>query len=242
MGAKIAVVIMAAGKGTRMKTDLPKVLVELKGRPLLSYVLDTANAAGPEKIVLIVGYGREKVIEAFEGSGVEFAIQEPQLGTAHAIMMAKDTLRGFDGDVVILSGDVPLIKPDTIKKLVKKRLDTSAAITILTIKLDDAGSYGRIIRDGDAIVDLVEAKDATDEQLTVNEINSGVYSFDSTFLFNALDLIDNKNAQGEYYLTDLVKIAVEEGRLVNGVESDDPKEALGLNTVDEVAAMENLIG
>ncbi len=233
---------MAAGKGTRMKTDLPKVLVELKGRPLLSYVLDTAKSVAPEKIVVIVGHGREKVMSAFKDTAVTFAVQEPQLGTAHAVIMAKEALSGFSGDVVILSGDVPLIKSDTIKKLVEKRAETSSAITILTIRLDDAGAYGRIIRDGDAIVDLVEARDATDEQLAVKEINSGIYSFDSVFLFDALDRINNKNAQGEYYLTDLVKIAVADGRLVTGVECDDHKEALGINTMDEIAKMEKLIG
>ncbi|VAX25508.1 N-acetylglucosamine-1-phosphate uridyltransferase / Glucosamine-1-phosphate N-acetyltransferase [hydrothermal vent metagenome] len=237
----LAIVIMAAGKGTRMKSDLPKVLAPLCGKPMLEYALSSARALDPKKIIVVVGHGRDMVKEQFSDHDISFATQEPQLGTAHAVAQATGYLEGFDGDVVILSGDVPLIKPETIKRMLETHKNSNAAITVLTLKLDDAASYGRVIRQGDTITAIVEAKDATPEQLEVKEINSGIYVFKNSFLLPSLKRVDNSNAQGEYYLTDLVNMAFDEGLVVNCVLAEDAKEALGINTADDLENIERIM-
>lgn len=235
----LAALIMAAGKGTRMKSDLPKVMMPVAGRPMLAYVVDTAKAVGADPIVAIVGHQRKTVIDAFADAGVRFAIQEEQLGTGHAVACAKDVLGAHVGRVVVLSGDVPLLPPEQIEKLVALHAASGAVMTLLTCRLDDAGRYGRIVRDGTgAIVANVEAKDATPEQLAIDEINAGVYVFETSFLFDALTRITCDNAGGEYYLTDLVAVAVADGKKVAGLVADDPTVVQGANTTDELAALE----
>ncbi len=238
---KIAVVIMAAGKGTRMRSDLPKVLTPLKGRPLLSYVLNTARGVNPSQIAVIVGHKRDLVIERFDADDIVFVTQEPQLGTGHAVAQAGSALADFDGDVVTLSGDVPLIKKETIEKLINSHRRFDAVLTVLTCDLDEPASYGRIIRKGDNIAGNVEAKDATAEELKVKEINCGIYVFKSSFLFPALKLVNNNNAQGEYYLTDLINMAVADGQTVCGVKTGDPIEALGVNTAEDLEMLEQKV-
>lgn len=235
----LAVVIMAAGVGKRMKWDGPKALAPLCGKPMLSYVLETARALSPSRIVIVVGHRREMVMDAFAAPDTTFAIQEPQMGTAHAVLCAREALMGFSGDVAVLSADVPLIKPSTIRGMINKKKKMDAAIAVLTIVLDQPGSYGRMVRDGERIIATVEARDAAPGQLEIKEINSGVYVFDSEFLFRSLDRVENENAQGEYYLTDLIAMAVNEGRAVVGITADDEMEALGANTLEDLERLQS---
>ncbi|MBI4827308.1 MAG: NTP transferase domain-containing protein [Nitrospinae bacterium] len=233
-----AVVIMAAGKGTRMKSDLPKVLHELAGKPLLAHVIETARKLNPDRIVVIVGHGREQVMERFKGEGLLFATQEPQLGTGHAMMQARGALEGFHGPVVTLSGDVPLITEATLRAMLIAHRRADAAVTALTCEMDDPGSYGRIIRDRGRVIANVEAKDATAEQLAIREINSGVYVFDADFLFAALDTLTCDNTQREYYLTDLIAAAIRAGKVVEGARAEDLVEIMGVNTAAQLHFLE----
>lgn len=238
----LAVIIMAAGKGTRMKSDLPKVLHKLAERPLLSYVIETARKIGPERIVVVTGHRREMIIEAFgKEKDITFALQSPQLGTGHAVICAEEAMKGFDGDVITLSGDVPLLTHKTLENLLSHHKKEGAVVTLLTAFVDDPGAYGRIVRENGRITATVEAKDATQEELAICEINSGVYVFDASFLFPALHAIDTDNAQGEYYLTDLVAMAAEKELRVEGVETSDPAETTGVNTIEELMALEKSI-
>jgi len=237
----LAVVIMAAGIGKRMKWDGPKALAPLDGRPMLAYALATARALSPSRIVIVIGHKREMIVSAFAEPDVAFAIQEPQMGTAHAVLCAREALAGFSGDVAVLSADVPLIKPSTLRGMIQKKKEMGAAIAVLTIVLDQPGSYGRMVRDGERIIATVEARDANAGQLKIREINSGVYVFDSEFLFRALDEVRNDNAQGEYYLTDLIAMAVTGGRAVVGVTADDEMEALGANTLEDLERLRSAL-
>ncbi|MBI4664887.1 MAG: NTP transferase domain-containing protein [Nitrospinae bacterium] len=238
----LAVVVMAGGKGVRMKSELPKALAMFKGRPMLSSVLDTARALTPDKIVVIVGHKREVVIEAVKATDVVFAAQEPQLGTAHAVAQAREALAGFKGSVAVLSADVPAITVDTLRKLINLRETENAAISVLTCVLDNPASYGRIIREGSRVVANVEAKDATPEQLKINEINSGVYVFDAGFLFESITKVGNENAQKEYYLTDLIAMAVNAGLKVSALIAENPAETLGVNTLEDLQKLESAAG
>ena len=238
----LAVVIMAAGKGTRMKSDLPKVLHELAGKPLLAHVVETARQLEPERIVVVVGHGRAQVMDRFKGEGLMFATQEPQLGTGHAMMQARGALAGFRGAVVVLSGDVPLITAATLRAMLAAHRRAGAAVTALTCEMDDPGSYGRILRDHGRVIANVEAKDATAEQLAIREINSGVYVFDADFLLPALDQLTSDNTQREYYLTDLIAAAVRAGKAVEGVRAEDLVEIMGVNTVEQLHYLEQRLG
>ncbi len=221
-----------------MKSDLPKALCSLNGKPLLGHVAQTARSLDPEKIIVIVGHKRKLVTEQFADTGLVFVVQEPQLGTGHAVAQAEDALADHDGAVMVLSADVPLIREATLQNMLNAHTTAGAAVTILTCKLDDPGAYGRIIRRNGRVVANVEAKDASDEQLAINEINSGIYIFDSRFLFSALKQVNNNNAQGEYYLTDLIAMAVEDGHAAEGIVVDDPYEIMGVNTVEQLEEME----
>jgi bifunctional UDP-N-acetylglucosamine pyrophosphorylase/glucosamine-1-phosphate N-acetyltransferase len=238
----IAAVILAAGKGKRMKSDLPKVLHKLDGRYLVDYVIDNARKAGVEKIVLVIGHKHELVREKLADRGVIFATQEPQLGTGHAVQTAVPALGNFEGDLLVLCGDMPLITPDTMEKLVKMRRSTDAAATVLTVRLDTPGSYGRIVRDEDGYLDaIVEFKDADDEIRKIKEINTGAYCFDYLELLGILDLLKDENKQGEYYLTDTIALFRQKGLKVSGLVSDNPDEGLGINSKDELKHLEQLI-
>ncbi len=235
----IATVIMAAGKGTRMQSDLPKVMHNLAGRPLLAHVIETARKVNPSRIVIVVGHGRDLVMDRFRGEGVEFAVQEPQLGTGHAIARTEPVLGDFAGLIITLSGDVPLLGAETLKKMIQVHQDTKASLTVLTCEPDDPGAYGRIVRRDGRIVANVEARDATEAELSIREINAGVYVFDSGFLYPALKKVDNNNAQGEYYLTDLIRIAVESGLTVSSCKTEDPVQAQGVNTKEQLESLAN---
>lgn len=239
----LAVVIMAAGKGTRMQSDLPKVLHQANGRPIIEYVLDTSKKLSPEKTLLIVGHHSALVTEATARYGVETALQEPQLGTGHAIMQAESHLTDFEGEVLILSGDAPLVNVDTLHQLIAFHHSRDAAATVLTAELSDPTGYGRVIRlDGsESVVKIVEQKDATEEERAVKEINSGIYVFNAPLLFDALRQINTNNAQKEYYLTDLFKICFLSGKKVYAFKTDNANEIIGINTPQELMKAEQIL-
>lgn len=227
------VIILAAGKGTRMKSDLPKVLHEVGGKPMVELVLETAQKAGVEKIVTVVGHGAEQVEATLAGRS-EFALQAEQLGTGHAIQMAEPQLGDADGMTLIGSGDAPLFTVDTFNKLFDFHEQSGNAVTVLTAKAPNPTGYGRIIRDENGnVVRIVEQKDATPEEAAVDEINTGVYVFDNQLLFASLKQVTNDNAQGEYYLPDTLEILRNAGHTVGAFVMDDFDESMGVN--DRVA-------
>lgn len=233
---KICALILAAGKGTRMKSDLAKVLHPLNERPLLAYVVDSARAVGCEKIVVIVGHQADDVRATFAGQGLIFAEQMPQLGTGHAVMQARDALAGYEGTILILCGDVPLLRADTIRELFNHHCDQQAAVTVMTVVLDDPGSYGRVVKNENGeVIKIVEARDASNEEKKVREINTGIYCVESPYLFAAVSEIKNDNVQKEYYLTDIVEISRRKGRKVVSFIATDPMEVMGINTPEDLA-------
>jgi bifunctional UDP-N-acetylglucosamine pyrophosphorylase/glucosamine-1-phosphate N-acetyltransferase len=233
------VVILAGGKGTRMKSTLPKVLHRAAGRPLIDYALATAGALNPASTVIVVGHQAETVRAALANRpGLQFAVQEPQLGTGHALLQTEPFLARRTGTLVLLSGDVPLLRKSTLEALIRRHEDRGAAATVLTAHVDEADGYGRIVRnDHGEVMAIVEHRDATPEQRTAREINSGIYAFDLAPLFDALRRIEAANAQGEYYLPDLVGIYRKDGRTVEAVAAPDAREVLGVNSRRELATV-----
>jgi len=235
-------VVLAAGKGTRMKSDLAKVLFPVNGRPMVEHVLDAVAAAGVERAIVVVGHQADRVREALAGRGVEFVLQAQQLGTGHAVMMAAPLLEGDEGDTVVLAGDVPLIRPATIAALADNRRRTGAAVTVLTAILEDATGYGRIIRDArDRVVAIREHRDCSPAELAVREMNSSIYAFHTPFLLGALPRIGRNNEQAEYYLTDTVELAAADGLDVDGLVVPDFEEVSGINTVDQLGEAERAL-
>ncbi len=234
-------VVLAAGKGTRMKSPLPKVLHALAGRPLLDHVLDTIRAAGVPRTVVVVGHQAERVEAACAAPDIVFVRQEPQLGTGHAVMTAAPALTP-GGWTVVLNGDVPLLRPGTVSALVRGTAAAAAAAAVLTCTVPDAGAYGRIVKDAaGSLQAIVEARDATPEQLRIGEFNTGVFCFRTDDLLWALSRLTTDNDQGEYYLTDTVAHLAAAGRPVTAVSCLDPDEVVGINTVDELAAAAALL-
>lgn len=232
----IHVVILAAGKGTRMKSADPKVLHRAGELRLIEHVLRTAESLTPATTVVVVGHLGDRVKDALDKRpGLRFALQEPQLGTGHALLQARPLLEGATGTVVLLSGDVPLLRPATLQALVAAHERHGAAATVLTARVTGPHEYGRIVRENGRIAAIVEHKDATPEQRGIDEINSGVYAFALGPLFDALNAIGSANAQGEYYLPDLVRIYRARGLGVETVRLDDPREILGVNSRKELA-------
>lgn len=239
---KFCAVILAAGKGTRMKSEKAKVLHELDGKPLLHYSIKAAKEAGAEKIVAVIGHQADIVRTTFADSSCVFVEQKPQLGTGHAVLQARDVLAGYKGLTVILCGDVPLLKPATIKSLMDNHLVHSAVVSVLTTIPPPPHAYGRIVKDEEGnVLKIVEHKDATDEEKKIGEINTGIYCVDTKFLFDALGKVTNHNQQGEYYLTDIVEIAVSEGQKVKSFIASDDVEVMGINTLDELVRAEKYL-
>jgi len=234
----IGVIVLAAGQGTRMKSDIPKVLHRLGGTPLFLHALRAAQQLEPSRIAVIVGHGAVAVQQAYSGDDLSWVIQEKQLGTAHAVLCAKPTFLGFTGDILILSGDVPLIHENTLKRLIDQHRGQQAAVTLLTAKLEDPKGYGRIVRDKQQIARIVEEKDASDLQKQIREVNAGIYVAAAPFLFPALSRVSDQNRQREYYLPDIVAIALSEGQTVANLQVDDAREMTGINTREELARME----
>ena len=234
--SEIHVVILAAGQGTRMKSALPKVLHPVAGQPMIRHVVETAETLAPASIAVIVGHQAEAVRALLDGRrGVQFAHQAPQLGTAHALQQAEPLLAGRSGTLVLLSGDVPLLRAATLRRLLDTHREARAAATVVTATVERPYGYGRIIRVGGRIARIVEERDASPAQRRVREINSGIYAFDLAPLFDQLRSIATKNAQGEYYLTDLVALYRRRKLPVETVMVDDPAEIRGVNTRSELA-------
>lgn len=224
-------IILGAGKGTRMHSDTPKVLHEVCGMPMVSLIIKSLKDASVDDIVTIVGYGHELVEEKLKGQ-CEFALQEPQLGTGHAVMQASSILEGKKGKTVVANGDCPCIQTETFNKL----FDTDADMAVLTVTLKDAKSYGRVIRnESNEIEKIVEAKDCSPEEKEVKEINTGIYMFDNELLFSYLKEVKNDNAQHEYYITDLVEIFKSHGKKVVAVSASNEEEVQGVNDNLELA-------
>jgi bifunctional UDP-N-acetylglucosamine pyrophosphorylase/glucosamine-1-phosphate N-acetyltransferase len=232
------IVVLAAGQGKRMRSDLPKVLHPLAGKPLLGHVLDTARALGPRRIFVVHGHGAEKVRAAFAADAdVEWVLQAEQLGTGHAVRQAEAKLAP-DADVLILYGDVPLVRAETLKQLLEA---AGKGVAVLTAELSDAGSYGRIVRDsGGRVARIVEARDASTAERALREFNAGIYALGAKQLSAWLPRIKNDNAQMEYYLTDIVKLAVGERVPVVAVKVDDPREVEGVNSRHDLAMLERV--
>lgn len=225
----VMTVIMAAGKGTRMKTKKSKLVHKIYDKELVKRVADLARNVGSDEIVAVVGHMRELVEEVL-GDSVKYAYQEELLGTGHAVMQAKKYLEGKKGKVIILYGDVPIIRPETLQNLVKKSIKNKEYATLLTAIYENPTGYGRIVRDeGGNIKAIVEEKDATPAEKEIKEINSGIYCFDIEELLSALELIEPNNAQGEYYLTDVIKIMNDKGLKTGAVIVEDNTEILGVN-------------
>lgn len=236
--SEVHVVILAAGQGTRMKSALPKVLHPVAGQPMIGQVVQTAETLAPASIAVIVGHQADAV-RAFLGGrrGVQFALQAPQLGTAHALQQAEPLLAGRTGTLVLLSGDVPLLRAATLRRLLDAHREAKAAATVVTATVERPYGYGRIIRVGGRIARIVEERDASPAQRQVREINSGIYAFDLLPLFDHLRSIATKNAQGEYYLTDLVALYRRRKLPVETIMVDDPAEIRGVNTRSELAEL-----
>lgn len=238
----IAAIILAAGKGTRMKSDRAKVIFELAGKTLIQRVVETSIKLNCEKICAVVGHRKDTVIGALDDfPELVYADQAEQLGTGHAVMVAEKQFKDYEGDILILAGDVPLLKPETLEQLKNHHQSTNAACTVLTAVLNDAGRYGRIIRDScSQVVGIVEFKDATEEQLKIQEFNTGIWCFKSSALFDAIHKIDNNNAQKEYYLTDTLAVLVSQGKKVEAVILDDLAQASGINSQEQLADLEKV--
>lgn len=236
-------IILAAGKSTRMKSVLPKVVHEVCGRPLVEYVIDAVRQAGVPRIVLVVGHGAETVRELFAGEpGIEFALQAEQRGTGHAVMMCREQLAAVTGPVFVLAGDTPLLKSQSLARLLEDLTQNRAACAIGSAVTEANEGLGRIVRDaGGAFVQIVEHKDATPEQLAIREINTGCYAFDGPALLWALDHIRPINKQNEYYLTDCPAVLKDAGRTVVASPRFDFREAMGVNTRAQLADVERTI-
>jgi bifunctional UDP-N-acetylglucosamine pyrophosphorylase/glucosamine-1-phosphate N-acetyltransferase len=234
--------ILAAGQGTRMKSDLAKVLHPLCGKTLVEHVARSAQQAGVARTVVIVGHQAEQVKQALSGLEVEFVLQAEQKGTGHAVMQALPAIKNFAGELLVLYGDVPLIKPATIVSLLKKHREERNACTMLTTVIDQPGGYGRIIRGADGFVaKIVEARDASPEELAVKEINPAIYAFENQRLVEALGQLKPNNKQGEYYLTDVIGIFKQQEQKIAAQIVKDSREVLGINTPEELAECEKYL-
>jgi bifunctional UDP-N-acetylglucosamine pyrophosphorylase / glucosamine-1-phosphate N-acetyltransferase len=238
----LAVVIIGAGKGTRMQSSLAKVLHLLAGRALIVHVLELARQLAPQWLIAVVGHQAETVQALCEGYGATCARQEPQLGTGHAVAQTAPLLANFSGDVLVLYGDVPLLRLATVQALWETHRQQQATVTVLTAYLDDPTGYGRIVRDAQGrMVSIVEERDASAAERAIREINSGIYCLSAPFLFSALQRIGRDNAQGEQYLTDVVAVAVQEQRPVAHLVAQDPQEVIGINTRIDLAHQEAVL-
>jgi bifunctional UDP-N-acetylglucosamine pyrophosphorylase/glucosamine-1-phosphate N-acetyltransferase len=237
-----AALILAAGEGTRMKSDLAKVLHAVAGESMIRRVLETVKTLLPTKIVVVVGHQADAVRGELEGEDVDFALQEERLGTGHAAMIAEPTFGGFEGTLVVLNGDTPLLRPGTLERFVSCHRESGNEATVLSAVLDRPTGYGRIVRSetGD-LVRIVEEKDASDEERLIGEINSGIFCFECPGFFDALKRVDRRNVQGEYYITDVMEILGSMEKRVGVFLCDQREEVLGINDRDQLLAAERLL-
>ena len=238
----VAIVILAAGKGTRMKSNLAKVLHPLLGRPMLGYVLKTARQLKAQKTLVVIGHQAGLVRETYKDEKVIFIHQRPQLGTGHAVQTTRKELASFQGTVLVLSGDVPLIRPSTLKDLLKNHLKEKALLSLISTVVDAPKDYGRIIRDSRGWLEkIVEEKDASPRERRIKEINTGIYCFEKEFLFSFLPRLRRKNQQKEYYLTDLIHLARKENLKVAVTLHPEAEEVLGINSHRELARTNRIL-
>jgi bifunctional UDP-N-acetylglucosamine pyrophosphorylase/glucosamine-1-phosphate N-acetyltransferase len=237
----VAAVVLAAGMGKRMNSDLAKVLHEMAGKPLLAHVLDTLDDLGVARVVAVIGHQRELVQAKFAGRpGIEWAIQAEQRGTGHACMMAEPLLRGFPGTVLVVCGDTPLLTAATLHALLERHRRAAAQVTVLSMRLEDPTGYGRVVRtpDREGIERIVEEKDASPAEKAIREVNSAIYAFDHAALTGVLGVLTADNAQGEYYLTDTVALLQARGAKAAVWCAEDARELLGINTLEQLAEAE----
>ncbi|HEY6193106.1 MAG TPA: sugar phosphate nucleotidyltransferase [Bacteroidota bacterium] len=242
---KLAVVILAAGKGTRMNNpDLAKVMYQMHGKPMVEYVVELATKLQADRTLIVVGWQKDSIIGHLSGVNprVEFVEQREQLGTGHAVLQTESALEKLEGDLLVLSGDVPLLTEKTARALIGYHRTTEAVATILTAELDNPAGYGRIVRNEDGSVKrIVEDKDASKKELAVKEINSGIYVFEREKLFECLRLVKPNNAQGEYYLTDVFEIFWKNQYRVSAVKAIDSIEVIGINDPAQLDAARALM-
>lgn len=246
MNKKLTTVIMAAGQGKRMKNpDKSKVMYELNGKPMIRYVVELALKADSDIIIPIVGHQKQSVMDFLkdkfsdESGKIKFAFQDQQLGTGHAVMQTKELLKNFDGNVLILSGDVPLLKFETIRKFLSFHEENNFDASLISAILEDPSGYGRVLRDNDGnFYDIREHKDCSTEELKCKEMNSGIYIVDSKILFEALGSLKTDNAQGEYYLTDIFKYFKSKGLKIGAMPVDNIVEITGVNSIEQLQELE----
>ncbi|MGH7741536.1 MAG: NTP transferase domain-containing protein [Candidatus Eiseniibacteriota bacterium] len=242
---EVTALVLAAGQGTRMKSDLPKVLHPIAGRALLSYMLDTLGRLDVGRTLVVIGHQRERVRAAFPDASAGWVVQEPQRGTGHAVMMADPELKGFTGTLLVVPGDTPLLRAETLHNLLVGHQASEAAATVLSMQLPDPAGYGRIVRTGALVPGIpapieriVEHRDASAAQLAIDEVNSAIYAFRYPDLERVLSRLSTHNAQGEYYLTDSIALLRGEGKRTSVVCALDYRELLGINTVEQLAEAE----
>ena len=241
MNKELRVIILAAGKGTRMNSDLPKVLHKLQGKTLIDYVIDESELLKPKEIILVVGYKKERVIKHTESRiNLKYAIQEEQLGTGHAVLQTKELLKNKKGHILILYGDVPNIKASTLLPIVDNHIINNCDLTLITAEIDDPTGYGRIIRDKKGnLLKIIEEKDCNNNEKKIKEWNPGIYIFKTEEVFKILDNIKTNNASKEYYLTDAIGLAQQSNMQIKAIKIANSGEVIGINTADQLKELED---
>lgn len=242
LGLYLSAIVLAAGKGKRMKSSLPKVLHPILGRPVISYVIDAVKGIKPERTLVVIGHGSEEIKKTLTSNRLEYVIQSEQLGTGHAVLSAKGVLKGFNGHILILNGDSPLVRPETIKRFINSHFKAGYSLSILTANVENPTGYGRLIRNskGD-VLKIVEERDASSQERVINEINSGIYCVESSLLWKALEKVRRNNYQKEIYLTDIVYLSSSVGERVNGFLIKDAEQVLGINNRVELMNAEGIM-
>ncbi|MBN2072117.1 MAG: NTP transferase domain-containing protein [Candidatus Krumholzibacteriota bacterium] len=238
----IAAVILAAGQGTRMNSDLAKVLHKVAGKSMIRHVIDAVSSLSPERLIVVVGHQAEAVKEESRGGKVRFALQSERLGTGHAVLQAQPLLDDFSGTVMVLTGDTPMLRGSTLRALLEHHIGEKASATVLSAVFDEAGGYGRIVKDEkDQFLKIVEDRDASEEEKAIREINSGIFCFQSEDLFPALRRVGRGNKQKEYYLTDVIGILREDGKKTAVFLCGDGVEVRGINDIEQLKEAERLM-
>ena len=236
----IAAIILAAGKGTRMNSDLPKVLHPVAGKPMVQWVVDAVREAGAQRVVLVIGHGADQVREKI--TDCEYVIQEPQLGTGHAVLVCKETLADFEGDIVVLGGDGPLLRAETIHEMVDIQTITGASATLATSTIPDPTGYGRIVRDeDDRFSAIIEHKNATPEQLQIHEVYPSYAIFEASSLWKMLEALKPNSLTNEYYLTEIPRMLIEDDEMVEVLNTVAPQDILSINTPEQLNHVESIL-